>query len=454
MNNLEAEAVVLGTFLLDPKAGHFVQLLDIDDFTDQNRLIFEAIAAAAAEGRYASPVVLGPQFKNDKVGDITIAEYLARLMAMATRREVIPDYIRALKDMSGRRLLGSMAQQMAEIAKSPSAAIQPFAEDVVASMDEILAGLRRQKLTSFMFSELAEKTIASLRAGDRPSLIDTGFLSLNKEIGGFGRGDLTILGGRPSMGKTTIALSAMRQAAKRGVSALMFSQEMPHAPVVARLLSDAVFNSQTPIPYSKIIRADLRDWDIDRLDEAQKNMGQLPIRIDEQSALTVSEMGVRARRYADQLAADGKRLDTIWIDHLGFVKPTSRYNGFKVYEIGEITKGLRLLAKELDVGIVLLCQLSREVERRDDKRPQMADLRDSGNIEEDADCVLFAYREAYYLGRSSPEENPDKELERQSKIEILDRIIEIHGAKTRNGSIFSKRFFADMSSNTVRDLAA
>jgi replicative DNA helicase len=455
MNNLEAEAIVLGTLLTDPKAGHFVQMLTVDDFSDQHRLVFEAIAAAAQEGRFASAVVLTPQFKNDRMtADLTIGQYLGRLASMAARREVMPDYIRALKDMSGRRLMGCLAASMVETARSASAPLQQMAEDVVSSMDEMLSGLRRQKVTSFMFDELAQDTIARLRSGVKPNLIDTGLLGLNKDIGGFMRGDLVLLGGRPSMGKTTIALSAMRQAAKRGVSALMFSQEMPHAPVMARLLSDAAFNSITPIPYSKIIRSELPERDIDRLEEISQSLGNLPIRIDEQTGLSVSEMGVRARRYADQLALNGRRLDTIWIDHLGFVKATSRYSGIKVYELGEITKALRALAKELDVAIILLCQLSREVERREDKRPQLSDLRDSGNLEEDADCVLFAYREAYYLGRMSEEDDINKRIERQEKLNILEKIVEISGAKTRNGAIFTRRFFANMGSNTVRDLAA
>lgn len=456
ISNIDAEQVVLGTLLTDPKAGHFVQLLGIDDFTaPAHRLVFEAVQAASFEGRYASPTMLAPQFRNDRINDeMTIAGYLGKLVAVSTRREVMPDYVRALKDMSGRRALVGLSERMSETGHSASAPLQAFVEDAVGALDEMLSGLRRQNVTSFMLDDLTKAMIERLRSGQKPDLIDTGLRTLNDAIGGFGRGNLIILAGRPSMGKTTVALSAMRQAARRGVSTLFFSQEMPNEPVIARLLSDAVYNSQSPVEYKKIMRVDLQPWEIDRLDDARQSMQGLPIRIDEQTALTVSEIGVRARRYADQLAIEGKRLDVIWIDHLGFLQSSDRYRGHKVYEVGEMTKALRALAKELDCAIVLLCQLSRQIENREEKRPQLSDLRDSGNIEEDADVVLFVFREAYYLGRMAFDDDSEKEIRRLAKLEAMEHIIEIIGSKTRNDAVFSRRCFADMGSNTVRDLAA
>lgn len=453
--NIEAEQIVLGTLMSDPKSAHFAGVLALEDFTDvAHQMLFRAIGEMVAEGHAPSPVILAPQFLRDKVGEMPFVQYIARLITMQTRREVMPDYIRALKEMSGRRTLAEMSTHMAEVAGSASSNLHGFAEHAVGRLDEILSGLRRQRVTSMMIGELTERRLASLRAGEVPHLIDTGLLSLNKMLGGFSRGNLIVLAGRPSMGKTTIAVSAMRQAAKRGVSGLFFSQEMPSDPVTDRLLSDAVFNSQTPIQYERISNHDVKSWEIERLEEAAKGLANLPIRIDEQSSLTVSEMGVRARRYVDQLANEGKRLDVIWVDHLGFIQSSTRYSGNKVYEISEITKSLRALAKELEVAIVLLCQLNRQVQMRESKRPQLQDLRDSGAIEEDADIVLFAYREHYYLSRMESAEDSEKEMQRVAKIEMMEHIIEIICDKRRNGSIFTKRFFADMASNTVRDLAA
>ncbi len=178
-----------------------------------------------------------------------------------------------------------------------------------------------------------------------------------------------------------------------------------------------------------------------------------PMRVDDQSSLTLSDIGARARRYQDELERYGKRLDVICLDHLGFVRASGRYAGQRVNEIGEITGGLKELAKSLDVAVLLLCQLNRELEKRDDKRPQLSDLRDSGKIEEDADTVIFAYRAAYYLGRMQHDDDK-KENERLAKLEIMERIVELIGLKTRNGPIFTRRLFADMGSNAIRDLAA
>lgn len=454
INNIEAEQVVLGTLITDPKSAHFVATLNIDDFSVvQHRLIFEAIAAAAAEGRHASPVVLAPQFKGDKVGDINGAQYLGRLVTMATRRDCIPDHIRALKDMSGRRQLAEMAATMSTVARSHSAPLGPFLEHVAGTCDGIMAGLRKQQVTAFSLGDLNRMALERLRSTEESGLIRTGLRTLDEALGGYGRGELTIFGGRPGQGKTTLALSSMRQAAKfHGVSSIFFSQEMGGDPVSARMLSDAVFNSQTPIHYKKILRKTASAWEIGRLEDASRDMEDLPILIDLQSSLTVSDISVRARRHAERLAANGQRLDTIWIDHLGYMHASDRYRGNKVYETGEITKGLRKLARELGVAINLLCQLSRKVEEREDKRPHSHDVRDSGNIEEDADCMLLLYREAYYLA-DSKYDDPEKESKRLKKLEAMEHLMEVIATKTRNGGIFSKHFFTDIGSNAVRDLA-
>lgn len=453
INNIEAEQAVLGTLISDPKASHFVATLNVDDFSaEQHRMIFEAIADAASEGRHASPVALAPQFQGEKVGEITVAQYLGRLMVVAIRRQDLPDLIRALKDMSGRRQLGEMAAAMGTIASSAVAPLAPFLEHVAGTCDDIMAGLRKQQITAFSIGDLNKDALARLRSKEESSLISTGLRTLDDALGGFGRGELSIIAGRPGQGKTTLALSAMRQAAKQGVASIFFSQEMGGDPVSARMMSDAVFNSQTPIHYKKVLRKTATAWEIDRLEQASQDMADLPILIDLQTSLSVADISVRARRHAERLYERGQRLDTIWIDHLGYMQASDRYRGNKVYETGEITKGLRKLAKELGVAINLLCQLSRKVEERDDKRPHSHDVRDSGNIEEDADCMLLLYREAYYLA-DSKYDDCEKELKRVQKLEAMENLLEVIATKTRNGGIFSKHFFTDIGSNAVRDLA-
>lgn len=453
--NHAAEEVVLGTLLADAKAVHFFDLLTVDDFDlPAHQMAFIAGAALAKEGRAPTPIVLAPQFSRDQIGSGTVAEYLAYLAAKrAVSRDQLSDYIRALKEMTGRRIMGTMSRQMGEVAASTTAPIGPFIDDAVDTLGEIRSTMRRQRISSRSVGELAQAAIERLRSGAEPRLVDTGLVTLNKAIGGFPRGELTILAGRPSMGKSSIALSCMRQAARRGVCSLLISLEMLGADVTARMLSDAVFNKHTPIEYAAIMRNKVSEWDITRLSEAQQKIALLPIEIDDQRGLSMADISVRARRYHDRMTEDGKRLDTLWIDHLGHVRPTGRYAGQKVQELGEITKASMVLASELDCAVVLLCQLSRAVEARDDKRPQLQDLRESGHIEEDANTVLFAYREAYYLERMGAMDSPEKEMERMERVKNLMNVLEILGLKTRNGPVFSAKFFADMGSNAIRDLA-
>ena len=180
-------------------------------------------------------------------------------------------------------------------------------------------------------------------------------------------------------------------------------------------------------------------------------MAALPITVDDQSGLSVGEIGTRARRLQDSLDADGRKLDTIWVDHLGFIKMGKSYKGQRHLEIGEATKGLKKLAKEFDVAVIALCQLSRGIEGREDKSPQLSDLRDSGQIEEDTDTAIFVYRMAYYLAMQKYQDN-EKEQKRIDLLANMANIIDIRGLKTRNGSTFVRKFFADMGSNCIRDL--
>lgn len=452
--NHAAEQVVLGTLLADPRAGFVANSLTVDEFTAQlHRLLFEAIEARVQDGQAPSPAILAPQFAKDKIGDVPAPQYMLTLIRSAVSLDDLSNYVRSLREYSGRRQMVGISEEMGKTAKSLNAQILPFNEGVVATLGQISAGMKHGRQSSYMLEDVAQQTVDRLRSGQKPNLVDTGLADLNRDIGGWTRGELTILAGRPSMGKTTVALSSLRQAARRGVTSLFFSMEMSRQALSDRMLSDAVFNSQTPIHYTNIIRGQVSPRDIDRLQDAQQSMVGHPMRIDDQSRMTVTEIGVRIRRYQDELERQGRRLDVVCLDHLGFIRASDRYAGQRVNEVGEISAAMKEMAKELDVAMILLCQLSREVERREDKRPQLSDLRDSGNLEQDADTVIFAFRKAYYLARIQYDKMDD-ENERIAELDVMERIIELLGLKTRNGPIFTRRLFADMGSNAVRDLAA
>lgn len=451
--NVYAERAVLGTILADPQAAFAVADLSAEDFTERaNQTVFEAIAAAADDGKIPSAAIVAPALGGQTCNAKPALQYVLELVRLAVGIDEFHSHLRAVREFSGRRTMAQIATKMAGVASDAKQPILPFNEDVTAELNQISAGIRNARLTSFDLGDLAAKKIAAIRSGEQSNLIKTGLTDLDWEIGGWSRGELSIIAGRSSMGKTTVALSSLRQAAQKGVSSIFFSLEMPGDKVAARMLSDTTFNSQSPIHYSKIIRHEVSTWDLQRLDAAAERLRELPMRVDSQRGLNVNEISVRARRYQDELERQGRRLDVICVDHIGFVKASQRYAGNRTYELGEISAGFKELSERLDCAIILLCQLNREAEKREDKRPQLSDLRESGRIEEDADTVIFAYRRHYYLSKIEYKED-DKEQKRLADLEASENVIELLGLKTRNGPTFSRRFFADMASNVIRDAA-
>lgn len=456
ISNERAEWEVIGTLLADPGSRYVLDVLCDDDFTHPAaKLMYSLIVRVSADGALPSVNAIVPLLQGQEAGGLKPWQVLNLSTKLLTEvsAEALQSNLRSLKEYSGRRRIATLGQQLHTIGNTMLFPLLPECEDAIAEIDHIAAQLRNTRSTSHTIGELSQRVVDQLASGDVTHLVDTGMSDLNKEIGGFARGELTILAGRPGMGKTTLALSMLRQAARKGVTSTFFSMEMPSTAVAARLLSDALFNQQMPVPYKDIIRGELPTWGLDRIRSVQETLADLPMLVDDQSGLTVSEIGVRARRYQDKLEMQGRMLDVVCVDHLGFIKATSAYKGQRHLELGEITKGLKALAKSLDVAVVALCQLNRENEKRENRRPELSDLRNSGEIEEDADTVLAAYRLAYYLEKMRYEDE-EKERKRLEDLERASKIVEIIGLKTRNGPTFSRKFFADMGSNYIRDMAA
>ena len=460
MSNKAAERQVVHTLLVDVRSTYALDVLKLEDFTDPAaRLVYQMILRTAPEDGMPSIYAVGSMLEGHEV-EMTVGaliktltgyQILKYICAFEANIEMFPGNIKSLKEYAARRAMQTVGEWIYDAAGVLVNNVANEADTAVKRLDEIASSVRNTKPTSFTIGEITERTVSRLETGELPDLIDTGLSDLNLEIGGFTRGELAILAGRPSMGKTTIALSALRQAAKKQVSSMFFSMEMPAGAVSARLLSDALFNSQTPVEYKKIIRGDINPWDVERIRKVQGDMVDMPVMIDDQSGLTVSEISVRARRYQDLLEGQGKKLDIVCVDHLGFVRASSAYRGQRHLELGEITKGLKAIGKSLDVAVLLLCQLNRDSEKREDRRPGLPDLRGSGEIEEDADLVMFAYRKAYYLEKAKYDD-VEKEQKRVEELGVMTKIVELLGLKTRNGPVFSRKFFADMGSNCVRDL--
>jgi replicative DNA helicase len=448
--NIEVEQIVLGTLLIDPANSYAATLLSVDDFTDAHRIIFEAIAMAVAEGRAPHPPTLGPSLKSLDIGPMDGSQYLGRLMTVAAPHGQLLDYIRSLKEFTGRRVMTQLAMDMANVAGSVEKPLADFVAYAISQLDGVSSSLRSQKRTMQQIGDMAVAVLENLKSGKKPESISTGLRDLDRIVGGWHRGELAIIAGRTSMGKSAFALSTMRLAGLRGANSLFFSMEMQSEAVSMRTLSDAVFNRQTPIPYNRMDERRVSVHEISRLESVGEDLLNLPLHVDTARGLSVAEIGVRSRRKQDELERQGKRLDLIVIDHLGKIKASDRYRGNKVHEVGEKTNDLANMAVELDAGVIALTQLNRNVEGREDKRPGNADMRDSGNIEEDADMVAFLYRPAYYLERTK-NDDPEKEMQRINMLEIKRNVLEVIVSKNRRGPICTQDFFIDVANNVVRD---
>jgi replicative DNA helicase len=253
------------------------------------------------------------------------------------------------------------------------------------------------------------------------------------------------------MGKTGIGLASASKMALKGHSVLYVSLEMMGAALANRCLSDLLFGTKDQASYWDITRGALTDTQVEAVVDAARRFRNVPLEIEQQSGLSVSQISTRARKLQAALERCGKMLDVVFVDHLGLVQPSNRYAGSRTHEIEETTGALKALAKELNIAIVALCQLNRAVELRDDRRPTMADLRDSGAIEQDADLIIFLFREEYYLARTSFKAATDEDQRIARLAQVRNRLDLVIG-KARNGPIGSVSVFFDASCNAARDL--
>ncbi len=461
---VEIEQSFLGSLLKAEygfSTSHLVERLTPSDFAiDVHQVIFGAITTLARQDqaptfRLLAPLLEGAMATPSK----TAVAYLGNLLSVAAPEAHVSGYAKAISASSARRQLGHLASCALESAKDPNCDVPLQISDMMDRLDAASATLRDRRPSVSSFGRGAAEVVAGLAIGPK-DLIKTGLSDLDRLLCGWHRKELTIIAARPGMGKSAFLFSSFLSAAKQGTSSLIFSMEMPTEMVVKRMLSDAVWNELTPIPYEMFTRRVLDQHLRYRLQEAAARHEQLPITIDDQVGLTVSEIRTRTKRHIERLDASGQRLDCVIIDHLGKMRANDRYAGNKVHETGEKTNALAEMAKELDIAVVCAHQLNRGPENRDIKRPNLADLRDSGDVEQDAETVLFLYREAYYLqqrGESKSSEDGGKKEKKMTEEErriLLDECkndLEVIIAKNRNGPCATADLFIDIGSNAVRN---
>jgi replicative DNA helicase len=411
-------------------------------------------------GKLATPVTLKSFLPAQlDIAGMTLGRYLSRLCAEATTIINAPDYARDILDLHGRRMMIGIADELRDISfetpiDMPVAAVASHAIDQLDGVATIRSvNYTPARSFSDAMSEMVENMTAACQRDGTPTGIPTGLRSLDHKLGGLQRGDLIIIAGRPGMGKTALALGVALRAASTGNPALFFSQEMSARQLADRAAADLLFNDHPSDPtYWQIAGGHISEEQATRVVEAAREpTDAIQLRIEQQPALNVSQIAARARKHKARLEREGKTLGIVVVDHLGLIVPGAVYRGNRTNEIGEITAALKALAKELNVALVALCQLNRGVESRDNKRPGLSDLRDSGTIEQDADVILLVYREAYYLANAKSNDKAEEDRRIARLFEVRNRL-ELILAKNRNGPTDIIDLFFSAAHNAARDL--
>ena len=420
-HNVEAEQALLGAILVNNEAFDRVSDFLLPEHFSQeiHQRIFEVTAKLVRGGKIATPVTLKTFLGDHDLGGITVPQYLARLAADATTIINAADYGRMIYDLAVRRGLINIGEEIVNVAfdapvdHSPREQIEAAERQLYAIAESGRAEGGFQTFSMALTTAIDVAAKAYERDG-KLSGISTGMIDMDKSLGGLQKSDLVVLAGRPAMGKTSLATNIAFNIAKayrsetrpdgtletvNGGIVGFFSLEMSAEQLATRIIAE-----QSGVASYKIRRGDVTDEDFHRVTEAARQMQHVPFYIDQTGGISIAQLTARARRLKRQ-----RGLDLLVIDYLQLLSGSkSGGQSNRVQELTEITTGLKALAKELAVPVIALSQLSRQVENRDDKRPQLSDLRESGSIEQDADVVMFVYREEYYLKGKQPREGTEE----------------------------------------------
>ena len=447
-NNIEAEQAVIGSILVSNDIFDEISTIisSINFYDPMHQKIYEAIESLVYKGMLANPITLKNYFEDEK-DDLNVPEYLVKITKFSTTVRQAIEYSKIIYDMFVRRELIKISEQTIDSAKLNE--LDTNGQTIIENSERLLFDLAEKgsfNSSLVKFDEAMKQTIEMASAAYKNEEgivgVPTGLRDLDDKLGGLHQSDLIIIAGRPSMGKTSLATNIAFNAAQKlqesgkKSSIAFFSLEMSSEQLSTRIISE-----QARISSNDIRRGRISDEQFDKFLETSKNIAELPLYIDETPAISIAAMSNRARRIKRLFG-----LDMIVVDYIQLMRGTTYNKDGRVQEISQITQGLKAIAKELGVPVVALSQLSRQVEQRDDHKPQLADLRESGSIEQDADVVMFVYREGYYLQRKEPREATVEHAEWQAKMNEVAHLAQIIIGKQRHGPIgnvtleFEERF--------------
>lgn len=450
-HDIQVEQELLGALLMTNAVLHLVQehVGEQHFYEPLHQNIFRIIEQLAGAGKPATPTTVAAFLPKDVTVDGgSLRQYFAALAAGSTTAINAPEFARIVRDLADYREIIMLTEQMTSLRDSvdpvqiATAAIERLSEIVEVRGDSSVPAMNMNTAVA----RAVDAAATAFQRDGKPRGLSYGLQALDDKTLGAMPGDLVVIAGRPGSGKSGFALSIVRNMAAAGNRCLFVSLEMGDVALTTRMIADEIWRPGRRLSYWQIASGKFQEEYFQDVIDAGRILAELPIRIEQQPGLTVSQIGARARQYKRRHG-----LNALFVDHLGLVKPSGRYAGNKVYETGEVTMSLKALAKELGIPIFLLAQINRGVEQREDKRPGLSDLRSSGDIEQDADTVLMLYREAYYLARKEPAAGSAEFIiwaDQMAKVENrLDVIVE----KQRSGPVGSVRLFVDIASNAVRD---
>ncbi len=444
-HNVEVEQALLGAILVNNDTyDRVADFLKVEDFSEElHRRIYDVMGQLIRMGKIASPITLKTFLGDHDLGGITLPQYMVRLAAEAPTIINAADFGRTIHDLAVRRGLIGIGEDIVNVAYDAAVDHSPRAqiEEAEKRLYEIAEAGRYaggfQKFNEALGIAIDMAARAFEREG-KLSGIATGLRDLDRQMGGLQASDLIIIAGRPGMGKTALATNIAfniasayeghtrpdgTREAKNGGIVGFFSLEMSSEQLATRIIAE-----QSGVASYKIRRGDLNEAEFRQITEAAQRMERVPFNIDQTGGISIAQLTARARRLKRQ-----RGLDVLVVDYLQLLSGGKKANENRVQELTEITTGLKALAKELNVPIIALSQLSRQVESRDDKRPMLSDLRESGSIEQDADVVMFVYREEYYLKNREPQAGTPEHIKWMSDIERAYGRAEIIIGKQRHG---------------------
>ena len=464
--NIEAEQALLGCILYDNAAyERLTDKLTARHFYEPfHQRLYSAMEDYIRKGQLAEPIVLQERFRRDpSFEELGGLRYLADLVGRAPPSANAPDYARVIYDLALRRDLIRIG---GDIAVGAAQDADRDARDQIEGAEQQLYSLAESGTSSTGFQTFADALHGAVEMAaeafgreGRLAGLSTGLVDLDQKLGGLHPSDLLIVAGRPSMGKTALATNiafnvarnyawepqadGTRKTVNGGVVAF-FSLERSAEQLAMRLLADA-----SGVSSDRLRKGEIDASEFGRIRDAALEIQESPLYIDATGGLSISKLTARARRLKRQVG-----LDLIVVDYLQLVTASDSKKGEgRVQEVSEITMGLKALAKELSVPVMALSQLSRQVESREDKRPMLSDLRESGSIEQDADAVMFVYRESYYVGRSEPKLNTPEHLAWQDTMDEIRNVAEVIIGKQRHGPIGTVKLSFDENVTKFGNLA-